>query len=1108
MDHEEEALICDIHTNIHLIRTYLKEFDDILSCLQRPPPPQFQKELLAFSDSLRQPIHKLSLLLEPDMGTTTSTQSSEGTPSNSSSSRSLESHANQKLARAPSLVHRNLDTIHCTNCNQSVPIHTFDKHTCPERRELTRLSSNSFSSFTHPHTDASPSSLSSSSSSSVSSDSVKSDPRQKSSSDPLPLPTALHGPLPVPSHEEVVDKKVSPPLDVSPQSSDAPNVHEPSKSLESKEQIEKKLSSEELVLLNPKSESPSDVSEEVSEIPFVNEKEAEAPSVNEVSKFPCTNEKESETPPVCAEDSSMSAHSDALLFIPVSNDSKAFDDAISSLNTLSSEDVKGKEAEEIVAILEEPLVPSDLRPLDTEISQQSFDAVALLSALENISCVSDPSNESGETYDSSSLLSALEGVSMASLDNIAKPSHNESSSHLDVSQQSSNEEISVDSEEDDALESVEPTASLPEDFNLSDLNSLSSIDPVSSQSSLSANDPDLMNALATLASFAEGIPAAQETSETFGQREEDSESFEVTKDEVLSALSELSHFSEIPFFPSDVTVDLNSSPLSPSESEPLPSSFSSIDIPAQSPFEGGISSEKIDKDSLMATLLSDAHPSFSTVNLESNNLSSFNKDDLLASLSVNTFDVGSVPFDSEEPQTTLPLPEAFDLSDLPSESTQIPSSASSSLKDDLLACLSFDSAAVGPIAESVSKSEKLSVSGLEDLASFGTFEQNSTFGKQEEPLPSSSNVEGNAYDLGSLHFGDVQMPSSSSSLKDDLLACLSLDTVSTGFGPVDANVAESETLSVRGLEDLTALTLPPNFLEPPISVNANEEFPSFPTSSGEVMNPAGSPPATVEEEEIASLPKQTLPPELEFANFLANPKKKPKNYAKIGRVGGRKAKGQSDMKHMLEEIAEGHEPPEFLAMFSPNAPISDSLAESESAVWKIAPRLPSDPLIRDLHCSDDTNVAGLRRAKKVNFAQEFGKKKKGKPVLMEDTHYVEYPFKGNDRFSLFSVFDGHVGHECAETARDNFHKILYNVMVCPLFTISSHFIHLFFFRFVQGGRTKQICGKFLLRLYLKWTRRSFETLNTKDAPPQPQSCGRWAMIGTSNPHALATLCRF
>lgn len=48
--------------------------------------------------------------------------------------------------------------------------------------------------------------------------------------------------------------------------------------------------------------------------------------------------------------------------------------------------------------------------------------------------------------------------------------------------------------------------------------------------------------------------------------------------------------------------------------------------------------------------------------------------------------------------------------------------------------------------------------------------------------------------------------------------------------------------------------------------------------------------------------------------------------------------------------------------------------------------------------------------------------------MMEDTHYMEFPFKGNKRMSLFSVFDGHVGHECAETARDTYHLILNDIL--------------------------------------------------------------------------------
>jgi len=244
-----------------------------------------------------------------------------------------------------------------------------------------------------------------------------------------------------------------------------------------------------------------------------------------------------------------------------------------------------------------------------------------------------------------------------------------------------------------------------------------------------------------------------------------------------------------------------------------------------------------------------------------------------------------------------------------------------------------------------------------------------------------------------------------------------------GGGAVDA---ESLLQNLMGGVESVVVTSPPNATDTAAGTTGTFDLSGL---GGGVV----SPPAPVVEEfkpEQQPEPEPPLPkndpppPEVEFGEFLANPKKKrKKNYAKIGRLGGR---GKKNIPSQVLPDFAAEEPPEFTSMFDkPTEMIEEDV--QEGSWWRIPPRLPGDPLVRDSHCSADTNLAGLRRAKKTSFAQ-YGQKKKGRPVLMEDTHYMEVPFKGDPRMSLFSVFDGHVGHECAETARDSFHNILAEVL--------------------------------------------------------------------------------
>jgi hypothetical protein len=961
MDPEHTALLInDIHTNIHLIRTYLKEFDDILSSLQRPPPPHVQKELLAFSQTLSQPLHNLSLLIgeEAEMGTTSSSQPLDDA-STSASTRSFGSFSGAKVERAPSLVHRTLDTIHCTNCKQSLPIHDFDKHNCPEHRDLSRLSS--FSSVSSSSTDP----ASTPSNASISPQSPASDLQSKSASSDTSL-------LLLPSLA---------PLSPSSRTSYASEESSDQKSAIS---MDPAASSP----LSVSNDGPADIVQHLS------------PSVLENSESSISGPQSS-----IVDQENITQIPTSISDLGPSHQSSSIPDDSRPSKEISSPSMVCIEEHLQENISEEVSESCIVSSSDPQTLSQPIDAIALLSALEN---VPNRSDDFVEGYDASSLLSALQDVPESSLDNFISTKVEDVPSHSDASLEM--KESSIDSQANDESHefSPPPPPSISEDFDLSDLSSLSTIDSNFSQNFVPMNTPDLMDALATLSSFGNSEPVATEITKVFDDR---------PKDDLSETLAELAHYSEPPqFVQSEGNDDLSANSNLSDNISSQPISSADADV---SPYEDIPSSQGVDKDALLASLLFDT--SFpSNLTPEGDTFDIPNKGDLFGGLSVNELE------SPEKQNLNVDIAEASFSPHLPSEFPSLgesievlPHIPSSSLKDDLLSCLSLDSVSpgFGPIGMNANDLEGFNVSGLENLSSFGALDTIPNFGTQEEVVSLPSNEDA-AFDLGSFQTNQFQSLSSTS-LKDDLLASLSLGPAPTDFGPVDVCFPSNEKLS--GLEDLSA------------------------TLS---MAGTGSSSTRVEEEDVSSLSlKQTVPPpEVEFAEFLSNPKKKQKNYAKIGRVGGRKAKGKCDMKQMLEEVAEGQEPPEFLAMFAPSVPESEVLADGELPPWKIAPRLPGDPLIREFHCSDDTNIAGLRRAKKVNFAQEFGKKKKGKPVLMEDTHYVEYPFKGNDRFSLFSVFDGHVGHECAETARDNFHKILFDVMVYFLpfgfrisFFLISHF---------------------------------------------------------------------
>ena len=927
----DEDIARQIELNIDTIRKYLKEFDEILAGLQQPPPPEFQKEILAFSNSLSQPIYTLSLYIQDhSMGTASSSSQPE---SPSSSSPTFDSISGRKIVRAPSLVHRNLETIHCTDCKQMVPIHDFDKHSCPERREVPRISSKSFDSSSDSGT-----------STPLSSDAKKTDPLLKSGSDPLPLAVSsqeYHSSISLEqtSHDAgPSEKNGSSSHEEEPLPPTVPHlVEDPSSNIEQQNITSETLEKPGSPIGIPK-EDFSKLSESTPEIPQV---------VVEAQPIQCN--------PASVSDFN----------------SSEFESFSENVNMEELVTPKEKEKEECSIVLEEKVSSPVLESGNDDIALPTLDSASLLlSALENISSLPD-SNAFG---DASSLMNALQDLSESPLEDTSNGIQDEIAISEEAKETLKCEDDSVNVDEPVTTPlGPESSASLGYDLNSLDVGLL---DSLNSQPSIDANNPDLMDALATLSSFAESVPVPQDLGLASDETKEYIPSHD-GKADILQALAQLSDFSESP---------------------------SSIEITAQSSIDEN-PAQSVDKDSLMASLLYEPSlPSFSDAPSISADLPSLSKDDLLASLSFNPVD-SEIPFASSEPQED-----------------------SLSLKNDLLASLSLNSlpSDLGGIDSNFSGLDTLSVSGLDNLDSFLLPSDPFSNSNNQEEAPASDLIESPRSVI--VEVDAFPAPSSSSlSLKDDLLACLSLDTSPSDNGLGSISFNETEKISLSGLENFVSFSQQPSEFQE----EASSEF-KVVNESADVARGRGSPSVAVEDEDIPPLSRKDVPPEIEFAEFLSNPKKKQKNYAKIGRVGGRKTKSKFDMKQVLEEVAEGQEPPEFLSMFSPSVPDSVSLADGDQCQWKIAPRTSDDPLIRDFHCSDDTNIAGLRRAKKVNFAQEFGKKKKGKPVLMEDTHYVEYPFKGSERFSLFSIFDGHVGHECAEVARDSFHKILYDIMVREL----------------------------------------------------------------------------
>jgi protein phosphatase PTC1 len=81
-----------------------------------------------------------------------------------------------------------------------------------------------------------------------------------------------------------------------------------------------------------------------------------------------------------------------------------------------------------------------------------------------------------------------------------------------------------------------------------------------------------------------------------------------------------------------------------------------------------------------------------------------------------------------------------------------------------------------------------------------------------------------------------------------------------------------------------------------------------------------------------------------------------------------------------------------------------------------------DELMISFGSKVDTNKAGLRRAKKVNFANFASKGKVKVEPTMEDVHFCIYPYMKSKQRALFAVFDGHAGRAAADEASALFPK--------------------------------------------------------------------------------------
>lgn len=107
---------------------------------------------------------------------------------------------------------------------------------------------------------------------------------------------------------------------------------------------------------------------------------------------------------------------------------------------------------------------------------------------------------------------------------------------------------------------------------------------------------------------------------------------------------------------------------------------------------------------------------------------------------------------------------------------------------------------------------------------------------------------------------------------------------------------------------------------------------------------------------------------------------------------------------------------------SSNSSDSDSSDQEEDVMDEEEEDVEEDadsPLLKEYSVSEATNKAGLRRAKKKVITGL----KKGH-YQMEDVHVCSYPWEDNENLSLFCIFDGHSGRECADAAKEIVPKLL------------------------------------------------------------------------------------
>eukprot|EP01117_Protostelium_nocturnum_P000197 TRINITY_DN1026_c0_g1_i1.p1 TRINITY_DN1026_c0_g1~~TRINITY_DN1026_c0_g1_i1.p1 ORF type:complete len:711 (-),score=212.53 TRINITY_DN1026_c0_g1_i1:69-2201(-) len=119
----------------------------------------------------------------------------------------------------------------------------------------------------------------------------------------------------------------------------------------------------------------------------------------------------------------------------------------------------------------------------------------------------------------------------------------------------------------------------------------------------------------------------------------------------------------------------------------------------------------------------------------------------------------------------------------------------------------------------------------------------------------------------------------------------------------------------------------------------------------------------------------------------------------------------------LEINSNDSKPSRLLDLFRPPTSIpSDNVGiknELKTTVWN-----PGMPVVGSFGVREDMNKKGLRRSKKMSM--KFGTMTGG---VQEDANFAAFPWNGDDKRAIFSVYDGHAGKNCAETAIQRFPEI-------------------------------------------------------------------------------------